>query len=117
MRVRDLIQDTIWLPGRVGTTAAPTVTVLLPTYRREDDQFFQRAVQSVLNQTLRSVELIIIDDASTEHTGNYIEQIMKADARVSCLRHRKNIGLPAVSEFEGFLHARGRYLAFGFDDF
>jgi glycosyltransferase involved in cell wall biosynthesis len=93
------------------------VTVLLPSYRREHDQFFEAAIQSILNQTLTSLELIIIDDASTEHRDKYIERIMEVDGRVSCLRHRKNIGLPAVSEFEGFLRARGQYLAFGFDDF
>src|SRR5437762_832861 len=117
MRVRDLIQDTVWLPNCIGAMAAPIVTVLLPTYRRADDQFFQEAVQSVLKQTLTSLELVIIDDASTEHTISYIDRIMQADARVSCLRHRQNIGLPAISEFEGFLRARGQYLAFGFDDF
>lgn len=117
MKVRDLIRDTAWLPGRTQTTSPPQVTVLLPSYPRKDDHFFQDAIQSVLNQTLRDLELIIIDDASPEPTDGYLERLMQTDARVSCLRHRANIGLPAISEFEGFLRARGHYVAFGFDDF
>jgi len=42
---------------------------------------------------------------------------MQADARVSCLTHPENIGLPAISEYEAFICARGDYIAFGFDDF
>jgi glycosyltransferase involved in cell wall biosynthesis len=71
----------------------------------------------VLDQSACDLELIIVDDGSTDGTAAQIKQLMDADARVSCLRHSVNIGLPAVSEYEALRRARGDYLAFGFDDF
>jgi glycosyltransferase involved in cell wall biosynthesis len=117
VKVRDVIKNTIWRPGsRHGEIPAPTVSVLLPTYRRARNGLFSRAVESILAQTLQSLELIIIDDASTDGTAQIIEEFMRMDGRVSCLSHPQNIGLPAVSEYEGFLKARANYLAFAFDD-
>jgi hypothetical protein len=41
---------------------------------------------------------------------------MREDGRVSCLRHPRNVGLPAISEFEAYCKARADYMAFAFDD-
>jgi glycosyltransferase involved in cell wall biosynthesis len=117
MRVRDLIKDTVWLPSRDYDTARPAISVLLPTFRRGHDGSFINAANSILNQSLTDLELIIIDDGSTDGTAQQITSLMTADPRVSCLRHRNNIGLPALSEYEAFMRARGDYIAFGFDDF
>lgn len=105
------------MPGH-GYDAAREVdiTVLLPTFRRAKNGLFERAVESVLLQTHKNLELIIIDDASTDGTALLIEKYMKKDGRVSCLRHPKNIGLPAISEYEGLKKARGRFISFAFDD-
>jgi len=117
MKVGDLIKDTSWLPGADYDGARPAVSVLLPTFRRGADGTFMRAARSVLEQSERRLELIVVDDASTDGTADQIEALMRADGRVSCLRHRTNIGLPAVSEYEAFRRARAPYLAFAFDDF
>jgi glycosyltransferase involved in cell wall biosynthesis len=116
MRVKQLIESTIWLPGSQYGEDNPIVSILLPTFRRGKSGLFQKSVRSVLDQTFRALELIIIDDASADGTMDQIEQFMISDGRVSCLRHPFNIGLPAVSEFEGFQKARGQYIAFQFDD-
>lgn len=115
MKVRDILQDcSEWMPG--GITADPIVSVLLPTFRRAKSGLFEKAVKSVLGQTLKNIELIIIDDASTDGTAKLIESFMKNDPRISCIRHKYNIGLPAISEYEGVIKARGKYIAFIFDD-
>ncbi len=117
MKVKDVIPNTAWHPGSLyNTPPAPNVSVLLPTYRRARRGLFRRAVESILAQTLQSLELIIIDDASSDGTAQQIDEFMQLDGRVSCLIHPKNIGLPAISEYEGFLKARADYLAFAFDD-
>jgi len=117
MKVRDLIKDTLWFPGRGYAGAPPVVSVLMPTFRRGQDGSFLKAANSVLGQTLRDIELIVVDDGSIDDTAQQIEALMAEDERVSCLRHPENIGLPAVSEFEAFVRARGEFVAFGFDDF
>lgn len=117
MKVRDLIKDTVWMPGfEYSEDRKPLISVLLPTFRRGASGLFRRAVESVLDQTLDDIELIIIDDASVDGTADQIAEFMRVDGRVSCLRHPRNIGLPAVSEYEGFLRARAGFIAFAFDD-
>lgn len=117
MKVRDLIKDTVWIPSRDYDSARPLVSVLMPTFRRGHDGSFLKAARSVLAQSLRSIELIIVDDGSTDGTAGQVASLMATDERVSCLRHPDNLGLPAISEYEAFQRARGEYLAFGFDDF
>ena len=117
MKVKDLIRDTLWLPGSsYGDGSLPIVSVLLPTFRRAKSGKFRKAIESVLSQTLTELELIIVDDASTDGSADIIAEFMEKDGRVSCLRHPKNIGLPAVSEYEAYSKSRGRYIAFAFDD-
>lgn len=117
MKVRDILKDcSEWKPGADYNVGSPVVSVLLPTFRRAKSGLFERAVRSVLNQDLRNIELIIIDDASTDGTADLIEFFMRSDPRVSCIRHKYNVGLPAISEYEGFVKARGEYIAFIFDD-
>ena len=117
MKVKHLIADSLWLPN-VGQDpdVEPAVSILLPTYCRSRDGLFQRAVRSLLEQELTNFELIIIDDGSVDGTYDLIRQFMAVDRRVHCIRHPTNVGLPAISMFEGYQRARADYLAFAFDD-
>jgi len=117
MKVKELVQDTVWLPGlNYDLAVKPKISVLLPTFRRGKSGLFRRCVESILTQTLEDIELIIIDDGSTDGTANQIAEFLQKDGRVSCLRHPKNIGLPAISEYEGYLRARADRISFAFDD-
>lgn len=117
MKVADIIHNnTVWMPSSDYEQGAPTISVLLPTFSRGKSGFFKNAVESVIRQTMRDLELIVIDDASTDETYDQIREFMAFDRRISCIRHKNNIGLPAVSEYEGYLRARGEYIAFIFDD-
>lgn len=117
MRVREILEKrTQWLPSADYENAKPVVSVMLPTWKRAESGLFEAAVRSVLNQTLHELELIIVDDCSTDGTFDIIQRIMGEDSRVSCIRHTQNIGLPAISEFEAYQKSRGTYLAFMFDD-
>ncbi|RRD40749.1 glycosyltransferase family 2 protein [Leptotrichia sp. OH3620_COT-345] len=117
MKVKEILQNNSeWIPNKNYDKYNPKVSVLLPTFRRAKDGFFERAVMSVLNQTFKNLELIIIDDASTDGTKDLIKYFMETDERVHCIRHRQNIGLPAISEYEGYMKSRGEYISFIFDD-
>jgi glycosyltransferase involved in cell wall biosynthesis len=92
------------------------VSVLLPTFRRGASGLFLKAARSVLDSDLRELELIVVDDGSTDGTADQIRSLMAEDARVGCLHHPRNVGLPAVGEFEAYRRARADHIAFGFDD-
>jgi glycosyltransferase involved in cell wall biosynthesis len=83
-----------------------SVTVLMSV--RNGERFVAQAVRSVLRQTLREFELIVIDDGSTDTTGDILAGF--DDRRMRIIRHEEARGL-ASSLQRGVLEARGRYVA------
>jgi len=93
----------------------PKVSVILPTYHHCET--VGRAVQSVLDQTYRDFELIIIDDGSTDGTSEILNHFKWADDRVTVYRNEQNSGCPArVCNEAVKKYASGEYIAFQFDD-
>ena len=90
---------------------APVVTVVVPTYNRAS--LLVRAIGSVLAQTLRNWELIVVDDCSTDET----EQVVRSfsDDRIKYIRHDRNRRVSAARN-TGIRCARGEYVAFLDDD-
>lgn len=118
MRVRNILQkvEPIWIKNKNYDKIKPKITVVLPTFRRAKSGHFEKAVESVIAQKYTNWELIIIDDASTDGTEDLIKFYMENDERVSCIRHKYNLGLPAISQYEAYLRARGEFVAYIFDD-
>jgi glycosyltransferase involved in cell wall biosynthesis len=83
----------------------PLVSVILPVYNRETS--VARAVESVLAQTCRPLELIVVDDGSTDGTSRVLDQF---GARITLLR-QPNAGAYAARNL-GLRHARGEFVAF-----
>lgn len=84
------------------------VSIILPTYNSRN--FISMAISSVLLQTERQIELIIVDDCSTDDTVNIIQTCIKNDARAKLLHMPRNKG-PAAARNLGFDVARGRWIA------
>ncbi|MGZ4398718.1 MAG: glycosyltransferase family 2 protein, partial [Gaiellaceae bacterium] len=84
----------------------PLVSVVLPV--RDGERFVARAVASVLHQSLRELELIVVDDASADATGTILSQI--ADERLAAVRNERPLGVAASLNL-GLERARGRYVA------
>ena len=83
------------------------ISVIIPTYNRE--KTLMRAIESVLNQTYRDLELIISDDCSTDHTAELVRGIDDSRVRYICLP--SNQGACAARN-AGIDSARGEYIAF-----
>ncbi|WNW29150.1 glycosyltransferase family 2 protein [Lactobacillus johnsonii] len=88
------------------------VTVVIPTYNRA--QRILSAVESVLNQTYSNLEVLVVDDGSTDDTQQVINEYKNKDGRISYIR-QKNQGAP-VARNNGIDHARGDYIAFNDSD-
>ena len=86
----------------------PDVSVIISVYNLE--QYISECVESICNQSLKNIEIICIDDGSTDNSLNILEEIAKSDSRISVLT-QKNSGLSAVRN-EGLKIARGRYIHF-----
>ena len=58
----------------------PKVSVIIPVYNGE--KFISKCIESVINQTLREIEIIIVDDGSTDRTPSIIKRYAKRDNRI-----------------------------------
>jgi len=83
------------------------VSVIIPTYNR--GALIRETIQSVVNQTYKSIEVLVIDDGSTDNTREIVEYIN--DSRIKYCWF-ENSGLPAVARNRGLRIARGEYIAF-----
>jgi glycosyltransferase involved in cell wall biosynthesis len=91
----------------------PRVTVVVPTRNRVE--LLRSAVLSVLGQSERNLELIIVDDASTDGTGTYLTRLIAEDRRVRVVRNDTAKGGPAARN-SGIAESRARWIAFLDDD-
>lgn len=90
------------------------VTVCVTTYNRKVK--LPITLKSILNQTYKNIELIIVDDYSNDGTKNLVEsEILKMDKRIKYIRHNENKGL-AASRNTAIYNAKGKYFAFCDDD-
>ena len=93
-------------------TAQPSVSVIIPCYNRE--QYLGFAIQSVLAQTYTDFELIIVDDGSTDGSGEIARQFASQDSRIKLLtliRPIKDKNRGAVNALiTGFDAARGEFV-------
>jgi glycosyltransferase involved in cell wall biosynthesis len=84
----------------------PLVSVIVPTFNRS--AFLPMAIGSVLGQTLTDLELIVVDDGSSDDTPALLEAI--ADGRLKVVTHPRNRGI-AEARNSGLSAARGKYVA------
>lgn len=94
------------------SSQSPAVTVYMPTRNRA--HLVGRAAASVLAQDFRDLELLIVDDASTDDTPRVLAEIAARDTRVRLLRMDRASGAPAARN-EALRHAQGRFVT-GIDD-
>lgn len=73
------------------------ITIFIPTYRRP--KMLQKAVNSVLNQSLKELQVVICDNASGDETKDVVQQIQKSDPRVVYYCHKENIGMLSNYKF------------------
>lgn len=84
----------------------PELSVILTVYNRES--YISAAIESILKQTFRDFELIVINDGSTDTTSVIIESYL--DPRIIYIQNEKNIGI-VKSLNKGLSVSRGRYIA------
>ena len=88
-----------------------TVSVVIPLYNTE--KYVAECIGSALDQTLRDLEVLVIDDGSRDRSVEIVEEIARRDSRVRLLRHPGGVNL-GVSRTRrlGIVEASGEYIAF-----
>lgn len=87
----------------------PFISVVMPVYGVE--QYLNRAAESILQQTFKDLELILVDDCSPDRCGEICEEIAKKDPRVKVMHLEQNGGLSNARN-QGMTLAEGNYVLF-----
>jgi glycosyltransferase involved in cell wall biosynthesis len=85
------------------------VSIITPSYNSE--KFIAQTIESVLNQTYKNWEMIIVDDVSPDNSNDIIEEYIQKDNRTKLIKLEKNSG-PARARNKAIEKAQGRYIAF-----
>ncbi len=90
-------------------TARAKVSIIVPVYNAE--RYLQECLDSCVHQTLAEIEIILIDDCSTDASGGICDRYAVHDARIRVFHNSKNIG-EGASRNKGIETATGEYLGF-----
>jgi glycosyltransferase involved in cell wall biosynthesis len=86
----------------------PLVSVVIPCYDAE--QYVEDAVRSIMKQSYTNLEIITIDDCSTDNTLSVLKKLCAEDSRIVLLLNEKNLGLVSTLN-KGISSTRGKYVA------
>jgi len=86
----------------------PKISLIVAAYNIED--YIERCVKSLINQTFTDIEIVIVNDGSTDGTLDKIKRVIKNDNRVKLI-NKKNEGVVAARK-TGFINSTGEYILF-----
>lgn len=86
----------------------PLISILIPVYNVE--AFVQEAVLSICNQTYKNIEIIVVDDCSTDGTYNVVAELVKIDSRIKLFKNEKNSKIVKTLNF-ALEQAKGDFIA------
>ena len=86
----------------------PKISVIVPVYNVE--KYLRKCIDSLTNQTLKDIEIILVNDGSTDNSGSIIDEYAKQDKRVIAI-HKENGGQSSARNM-GLDIAKGKYVGF-----
>src|SRR5690606_16043983 len=95
-------------PMNTPARREPSVTVVIPAYNAA--AFVCNAIESALAQTRGRVEVVVVDDASTDNTSDVVAPYVER-GQAKLVRHERNKGLPGTRN-TAIRHSQGEYIAF-----
>ena len=87
----------------------PKISVIIPVYNVE--KYLAECIESILNQTFNDIEILIIDDCSTDNSYKIMEEYAKKDSRIVLYHNENNVGVSKTRNI-GLDNAKGEYIAF-----
>ena len=93
------------VPNKVNEK--PKISAVIPLYNSRN--YILRAIRSIQNQNILNLEIVIINDCSTDDSLSVVEKIQEKDARIKIVKNKKNMGI-LYSRSIGALSAKGKYI-------
>ena len=103
MNIKGILLNTI----KFNLLKKPELTIIIPCYNCHN--YILRCIRSIQNQNFSNFEIIIVDDASSNETILYLEQLQKEDQRIKIINNKKNMGI-LYSRAVGTFSSKARYI-------
>lgn len=87
----------------------PRISIAIPVYNTE--KYIRRCIESVLNQSLNDIEIVIVDDCTPDNAMKIVEEYQKKDKRIKIFRHTVNQGLMCARR-TGYQKSTGAFVTF-----
>jgi glycosyltransferase involved in cell wall biosynthesis len=91
------------------TNNYPSFSVILPVYNNE--KYIGGSIFSIINQSFKNYEIIIINDCSNDETHNFIQKLQLKFSTIKIINHSRNLGI-YTSRVEGIFNSNGIYILF-----
>ena len=85
----------------------PIISVVVPSYNKKD--ILIKSIRSIQNQNFKNIEIIIVNDCSTDNSKEVFNYLLKSDPRIRIFHHMKNMGCWR-SRIDGIIYSRGKYV-------
>ena len=95
------------MPSAGRNNQIPKVSVLMPTYNTA--KFLREAIESILSQSFKDFQFVIIDDGSTDGSGCILSEYAEKDSRIKIIRNEQNRGI-VFSLNQGLKECQGKYV-------
>ena len=100
-------QEELLSPGKITLSSRPYISIIIPSFNKEKN--LVKSIRSIQNQSLKNIEIIIVDDCSTYQSSILYKTLLKSDPRIRVFTHLTNMGLWRT-RIDGFLYSRGKYI-------
>ncbi|MBK1971379.1 glycosyltransferase family 2 protein [Campylobacter sp. TTU_617] len=87
----------------------PQISIILPTFNVE--KYIKKALDSCINQSLKDIEIIVVDDLGSDSSIKIAKEEALKDKRIKIIHNKENLGLLAA-RYQGVLYASSRYITF-----
>ena len=92
----------------ISGNRVPKVSIIVPVYKVE--KYLRKCIDSIINQTLKDIEIILVDDGSPDNCGKICDEYAAKDTRIKVI-HKENGGLSSARN-AGMEVAEGEYIGF-----
>jgi len=85
----------------------PYISIIVPSFNKQKDLL--KSIRSIQNQSFKNIEIIIVDDCSTDNSSYIFKYLLETEPRIRIFTHLENMGCWR-SRLDGFLYSRGKYV-------
>ena len=101
------VREELLDPRKIKLSGQPLISVIVPAYNKKANII--KSIRSIQNQSLKNIEIIIVDDCSSPRSIPIFQNLLKSDPRIRLFVHLYNMGVWR-SRLDGFLYSRGKYI-------